>query len=232
MKIPVCFTYTHDVPLAIASRLIESVKREMPKSHIYHQTDEVTPEIEGTITVRLSKGEDFAEFFLRHLAECPLERFIKLDYDCVVRRSLYPVFKHSFQVGLTRRDPKDSAQSDAFTQRHPHNAGVMFSNGRHSFWKELYQAYMAIPDADGWMDACDAMETAVKATRCKVKDFPCSIYNYTPSMPDEDLSGRDVVHYKGMRKHWALDYGAMGEAIKENWSIDGRVKEWLRRREV
>jgi hypothetical protein len=230
MKIPVCFTYTQDVPLAIAQRLIDSVKREMPRSHIYHQTDETTPAIEGTITVRLPKTEDFAEFFLRHLAECPLEKFIKLDYDCVVLRSIYPLFTDDFQVGLTRRDVGDKAQGDAFTKRHPHNAGVMFSKGKHTFWKELYQAYMAIPDRDGWMDACDAMETAVANTKVKVKDYPCSRYNYTPEMPLEDLKGRDIVHYKGMRKHWALDTGAMMPAIKENWNIDARVKKWLGRR--
>lgn len=229
MKIPVLFTYTQEVPLSIALRLIDSIKREMPQSHIYHQTDETTPEIPGTRTVRLPKGEDFAEFFLRHLAECQLDKFIKLDYDCVVVRSLYPLFNHDFEVGLTRRDLSDKAQGDEFTRRHPHNAGVMFSKGKHSFWKELHQEYMSIPDRDGWMDACDAMEAAVGKTKCNVKDFPCSRYNYTPETPLDDLTGRDVIHYKGMRKHWSLD-SEIGKAMQENWRIDEKVKRWLGKR--
>lgn len=230
MEIPIVFTYTSNVPLILAERLVASIKKVMPGSHIYQQTDARTDEIPGCKAVRRTKGEDFAEFFLGHLAECQLDRFIKLDYDCIVQKDLRPVFKEEFQVGLTVRDEDDKSLSDFFSKRHPHNAGVMFSKGKHSFWVELYQEYMNIIDRDGWMDACDAMETAVAKTKVKLKDFPCRIYNYTPVMPDDPANHAAVVHYKGNRKHWGLDTGDMYKALLAGNQVADKVEDWLKKR--
>lgn len=229
MEIPIVFTYTHNVPLVIAQRFVASVKRVMPGSHIYQQTDTDTEVIPGCIELRRVRGEDFAEFFLGHLADLKLDRFIKLDYDCILQKDLKHIFKEDFQVGLTVRD-EDKSLSEFFLKRHPHNAGVMFSKGKHTFWKELYDCYMSIIDRDGWMDACDAMEMAVRATKCKVLELPCHTYNFTPTAPDQDTSHAAVVHYKGNRKHWGLETGEMYRAMLAGNQVADMVEEWLRKR--
>jgi hypothetical protein len=124
------------------------------------------------------------------------------------------------------RDNRDVSLSQVFLARHPHNAGVMFSKTDNTFWREVYDAYCAIPNRDGWMDACDALETAFAATNVKVKEFPCHDYNYTPISPYERLNGKFIAHYKGNRKHWnsTLTAKDAGEDVKR------RVDEWAKSR--
>ena len=230
MKIPFVFTFAGDLPRAIANRLVKSIKRVMPNSYIFQQTDTLTDAIGGCEVIRIERGPDFAEFFLRHLKELDLPRFIKIDYDCVVQKDLAPLFEGRWQVGLTRRDEADKTLSEEMAIRQPYNNGVIFSNGKHSFFNEVYDRYMAIPDRDGWMDAQEAVREAAGATRTRLEEFPCSIYNYTPSMPDEDLSDKYIVHYKGMRKHWALDTADMLGAMREGQRVGGMVRRWMAER--
>lgn len=229
MEIPVAFLFAGDIPRSVAQKMIDSVRDCMPSSPIIHQTDEDTPAFEGTETVRLKweNRKDPAEFFWLHMKNLRGD-FIKLDYDCVMQQSLRGVFNHDFEAGLTIRDDRDVSISRAFLVRHPHNAGVMFSKGSHSFWQEVYDVYCALPDRDGWMDACDALETAVKRTKVRVKNFPAFEYNYTPISPYERLEGKYVVHYKGVRKHWygahdAEKAGAHVKKMVDDWALKQRV---------
>ena len=228
MDIQVAFLFAGNLPRQVAQRMIDSVRENMPRATIIHQTDYETQGFEGCKTVRLMEPKDhndIAEFFWRHtkLLKGP---FIKLDYDCVMMQSCAGVFNQDFEVGLTIRDDRDVSLSNTFRLRHPHNAGVMFSKTDNSFWSEVYDAYMAIPERDGWMDACDALETAVERTKVKLLDFPAYDYNYTPVSPYERLDNKFIVHYKGNRKHWNGVPAAQdaGEDVKR------RVNEWSARR--
>lgn len=234
MKIPFFFTLAGDLPHAIAHRLIASVRQVMPGSYIFQQTDEVTPQVKGTDgAIRLPRQDDFAEFFLRHLTDLPNQwpRFIKLDYDCVLMKDLSPLFEGAkWQVGLTKRDDTDPTLSADVARRQPYNNGVMFSNGRHGFFSEVYSAYMGINDRDGWMDAQEAVREAVERSKVAIKAFPCSTYNYTPTLPDEDLNDKWIVHYKGSRKHWGLDTSDMAAAMDEGQRVGQMAQAWVKRK--
>jgi hypothetical protein len=203
----------------------------MPDSHIYHQTDMDTEGFEGCEVIRKERGDDFAEFFLRHLKELNLPSFVKIDYDCVIQKDLAGLFNGSWQVGLTRRYDADPTLGDQLANSQPYNNGVIFSDGKHDFFKEVYACYMAINDRDGWMDAQEAVKTAASVTRAKLREFPCSLYNYTPSLPFEDLSDKYIVHYKGERKHWSLDTSAMLDAMNEGNRIGDMARAWIKKRQ-
>lgn len=204
--IPVYFTFAGPVPTELADRMVEGINQAMPGSEIYQMTDEATPAIRGTKQIRLPRGEDFIEFNYRHHTLIQGD-FIRIDYDVLVQKDLSEVFEDDFDVGLTIRtdDDKATPANSLLVQMYPHNFGVAFSKGAHTFWQEMYDAYMAIPHRDGWMDACAATEVAYRTTKVKVKDYPCFKYNYTPVTQFEDLSDKYAVHYKGPRKAWMVD---------------------------
>lgn len=227
MSFYVSFFFAGDIPRSIAERMLKSVRETMPNVPIVHQTDAETKAFDGCEVIRLpwSEKRDVAELFWRHMAQAKGD-FIKLDYDCVVMQSLRGVMTQEFQAGLTIRDDRDVSLSNTFRLRHPHNAGVMFSKGEHTFWREVYEAYMAIPDRDGWMDACDALETAVANTKAKIQDFPAFLYNFTPISPYERLNGKFVVHYKGKRKHW--HGGSDMDEMEAGLEVEKKVQLWKR----
>lgn len=231
MKIPFVFTFAGPLPRAIAHRLIDSIRKVMPESRIYQQTDMDTEGFEGCEVIRKERGDDFAEFFLRHLKELDLPRFIKIDYDCVIQKDVSRAFNDpGWHVGLTKRYDADPSLGPHLANSQPFNNGVIFSNGRHTFFDEVYACYMQISDRDGWMDAQEAVKTAERVTRAKIREFPCSLYNYTPSMPFEDLKDKYIIHYKGERKHWNLDTAAMLEAMNEGNRIGDMVRAWIKKR--
>lgn len=231
MKIPFFFTLAGDLPHAIAHRLIASVRLHMPGSYVIQQTDMVTPQVEGTDDViRLERGEDFADFFLWHLTALPEKwpRFVKIDYDCVVMKDLSPLFNGKWQVGLTKRDT-DPTLDPRIAEAQPYNNGVIFSQGKHSFFQEVYGTYKTIPERDGWMDAQVAVKTAAGKTKVPLAEFPCLTHNYTPVMPNEDLKDKWIVHYKGMRKHWGLDTSDMAKAMEAGQKVASWTQDWVKK---
>jgi len=231
VKIPVCFPFAGPLPRAIAERLIASVRNVMPSSHIYQLTDLDTEGFKGCEVVRLERGGDFQEFFFKHLvaASQSLPRFIVVDYDCVFLKNIADLYTGQWKVGLTKRDSTDRTLAPGITERLPYNNGVIFSDGCHTFFQEAQEQYLSIPNRDGWMDAQEAVKRAVMRTSVKIQEFPCSVYNYTPVEPDEDLKDRAILHYKGMRKHWALEPEHMHKAMLEGDRIAGMVTKWMGR---
>lgn len=45
-------------------------------------------------------------------------------------------------------------------------------------------------------------------TPLTVEDLPCSVWNYSPNGPDEDLTGKGILHMKGDRKDLIEHYAA------------------------
>lgn len=39
-----------------------------------------------------------------------------------------------------------------------------------------------------------------------VEEFPCSVWNYSPDGPDEDITGKGILHFKGGRKDLMFSY--------------------------
>ena len=229
MDISVAFLFAGEyVPRHIAQRMIDSVNRVMPKSTIYHQTDMDTPEFEGCHTIRMpwEDKKDVAGFFWKHLARFSEyhEQFIKLDYDCVMLKDVSHVFDCYEKVILTLRE-NDETISPVLLERHPHNAGVMFGNGYCEFWHDVCDYYHNMPNRDGWMDGCDALDDVVRMGGYKIKDLPAFEYNYTPKSEDEICNDKYILHYKGGRKHWGAQ-DTMKARIA-GWMAKERAEIWL-----
>lgn len=47
-----------------------------------------------------------------------------------------------------------------------------------------------------------------RGTPLTVEELPCSVWNYSPSGPDEDVSGKGILHMKGDRKDLIEHYAA------------------------
>ena len=229
MKIDVAFLFAGEfVPRGLAERMMKSVKSAMPEATIYHQTDATTPPFDGCETIRLAWDDtrDIAGFFWKHLARFARdhERFIKLDYDCVVMKDVSHVFDNPEKVILTIRE-NDATVAPVLHERHPHNAGVMFANGYSDFWKAVCLHYHSIPDRDGWMDGQDALEAVVRTGVYPILDLPAFEYNYTPRTEDEVFKDKYIVHYKGGRKHWGADNTVKTRIA--GWMARERAELWL-----
>ena len=227
--IDVAFLFAGEfVPRSLAERMIRSVQTVMPKATIYHQTDLETPEFSGCQTIRMpwEDKKDVASFFWKHIARFSKhhEHFIKLDYDCVMLKDVSHVFDCYEKVILTLRE-NDETIAPVLLERHPHNAGVMFANGYSSFWKDVCDYYHAIPNRDGWMDGCDALDAVALSGKYAIRDLPAFEYNYTPKREDEVFKDKYIVHYKGGRKHWGA-----ADTIKARiagWMARERAEIWL-----
>lgn len=216
-------------PRHVAQRMIDSVRKNIPGAVLYQQTDMDTPAFDECRVIRLPREDDgdIAGFFWQHLSLFSEmhSKFLKLDYDCVVLRDVSHVFDNTEKVILTTRSPNDGTVLPWMEVRHPHNAGVMFANGKSSFWSEVYGVYKALPNPDGWMDGCDALETVCGVWGDRVLDLPCAEYNYTPKKEGETFEGKYILHYKGGRKHW--DGQASEQAMVCSQVVKSMAERWI-----
>jgi len=103
----------------------------------------------------------------------------------------------------------------------PYNNGVIIIN-RYSYEKALNYFDILInrvndmpQDAKGWsgnqwavrdfLGVHKAGENVV-CKELKFHIFPCSQYNYTPEKPNEDLSDKYLLHFRGEAKNLFLPY--------------------------
>jgi lipopolysaccharide biosynthesis glycosyltransferase len=193
----------------IAQIMVASVRQAMPGAKIVQMTDYTTKPVQGVHEVIRKRwdGKRLMTYRLLHLEEFPPANAVFLDADTVVRKDLTSVFDGEFDVALTRRDATDLTLGEAVLEAMPFNTGVMFSkaSGR-QFWLAAHAAVRAMPDEHQvWWGDQLAVKKVAEETSLKVAEYPCALYNYTPTSPDEDLSERYVVHYKGReRKPWLL----------------------------
>lgn len=184
----------------LAEMMVNSVKRCMPYAKVIQQTDEKTPQLPFVDEVwRKPRTGDFIEHRFGMLSELK-DECLSLDYDVIVQADLSHVFNDDWDVCLTERSgaPEETR----------YNSGVMFLRpSGNGFWKKMLKEYQN--HKDGWMGGQVAICKALQKTRYKVKLLDRDQYNYTPqSTPQEDVSKRLVVHYKGKRKEWMrLNHG-------------------------
>lgn len=198
----------------VAQIMVASVRKTMPTARIVQMTDYDTKPVIGVHEVIRKRydGKYPMPYRLLHLKDFPDADAVFLDTDVVVQKDLSPIFENDFDIGLTiRYGPILDLDGIDITKTMPYNTGVMFSRpaGR-PFWDEAYRYCLTLPkeDKEWWGDQL-SVKAAADTPPAHVKTFPCGLYNYTPSRPDEDLSEKFVVHYKGRRKEWmlALDQG-------------------------
>lgn len=193
----------------VAQVMVASVKRVMPAAKIVQMTDYDTKPVTGVdeIIRKRYDGRFLMPYRMLHLQDFPEPQAIFLDTDIVVRKDLTPVFDEDFDVGLTiRLGPIIDPNGVDVTKEMPYNTGVMFSKqAGKPFWAGAHRYCLSLPEEERewWGDQISVKATA-DTSSLKLKTFPCNLYNYTPSSPDENLSDKFIVHYKGRRKDWML----------------------------
>jgi lipopolysaccharide biosynthesis glycosyltransferase len=205
------FLYVGNVS-PIPEIMVASVRIAMPGARIVQMTDLDTRTVPGVDDV-LRKPWDrkfLMPYRLLHLEEFPAADVIFLDADVVVQRDLRPLFRDEFDVALTYRDETDPSlrKSPEAYQMMPFNTGVMLSrpSGR-EFWAEAHRACRAMAEERrSWFGDQLAIKEVAARTKLKIRQYPCALYNYSPSRWEEDLSEKFVIHYKGKnRKIWMVE---------------------------
>jgi len=180
--------------------MVASVRCTMPGVDLVHMTDERTPPIDGTATVRRPFKHDNPMLFrMESIVELGPDLII-LDTDLIVQKDLRPVFAFDFDVALTIRTDKVLDPSGVnITELMPYNTGVVFIRNPKFFADCIEWS----TDKDfGWYT--DQAAVAELAGRYNVLKLHCDNFNYTPRSAAEDVSSRYVVHYKGKRKSFIL----------------------------
>jgi len=175
---------------------------------LVQMTDERTPEVPGADTVvRLAwDGERLMTYRLQHLAALAGPALV-VDTDVVFVRDVGHVWERAFDVALTRRTgPAFDPNGVDLAEVMPYNTGVMFSRSQ-AFWQRCHELCSGFPpEVQRWYG--DQYAVRFAAPEFKVLELPTDPYNYSPGSPEEDVSQRYVVHYKGSRKAWMLALGA------------------------
>jgi hypothetical protein len=175
---------------------------------LVQMTDERTPAVPGAdAVVRLPwDGERLMTYRLQHLAALA-EPALIVDTDVMFLRDVRDVWEREFDVALTRRTgPAPDPNGVDLAEVMPYNTGVMFSRSQ-AFWQRCHELCLGFPpEVQRWYG--DQYAVRFAAPEFKVLELAVDPYNYSPSSPDEDVSQKYVVHYKGARKEWMLALGA------------------------
>lgn len=198
----------------LARIMVDSVREHMPGVPITQLTDMITDDVPGVdMVVRREPEPGIMYFRSCHMAEYRHRAAIFLDHDIVVLKDLRPVFDEPFDVALTRRtrkelfidevpdliDPNENA-----AERMPYNMGVIFSRST-KLWADHRNLHAQTGEMGReWYGEQIALANVLGSGRFKVKVLS-EDYNYSPSMPLEDVSERAVLHFKGpVRKQWMM----------------------------
>ena len=189
--------------------MVASARRAMSDARILHLADEHTTAVPGADEViRLPyDGVHMPTFKLQHLARLQPCDAAFLDTDIIVQQDLSPLFDTDFDVALTRRENAglDPSGTD-IAKLMPYNGGVLFSKpSGWDFWINVWQQCETYSDElRKWWGDQYAIKAVAQIAPLKIRELACDVYNYSPSLETEDLSGRAIIHYKGERKAWML----------------------------
>lgn len=171
---------------------------------VVQMTDERTQAVPGAgAVVRLPwDGARLMTYRLQHLAALA-EPALIVDTDVLFVRDVRHVWERPFDVALTRRaGPAFDPNGVDLAEMMPYNTGVMFSRCQ-AFWQRCHALCREFPEeVQRWYG--DQYAVRFAAPEFSVLELPVDPYNYSPGTPDEDVSQRYIVHYKGARKDWML----------------------------
>ena len=189
----------------------------MPDVEVWHLSDMKTPPIPGT-DKQLKRPADIAHLMTMRLqmySLLPEEDWLFLDTDVIVQRDVSWIFHNIplFDVAALKRS-KIMVSPPGFegfpeltgkdlTESMPFNTGVIFSRSK-ALWEDAY-AWLKLQDEryHKWFGDQCALRFAINDMRYQFYPLTPEL-NYTPKFPDEDVSQKFIVHYKGPRKSWML----------------------------
>tara|TARA_A100001015_G_scaffold313552_1_gene421026 strand:- start:103 stop:774 length:672 start_codon:yes stop_codon:yes gene_type:complete len=152
--------------------------------------------------------------YYKYVHEYLDEDTVFLDSDTLVLRSLDSVFEEEFDVGLTWRDFNP-----------PYNSGAIYvkpGKGARWFFTEALKQTLSIPTHKRQWGVDQPAYWSVVGTKApgsytlgqmKLRVFPCSTHNYSPSSFDEKPKDQFIWHLKGRRKAYTIGEGKLYQEI-------------------
>lgn len=196
--------------VALAGRLIRSVRARMPGVEIVHLTDADTEPLVGVDTVCRQPCSKFVALACLELFQwAGVGDWLFLDSDTIVQRDVSHVFDQAFDIAVADREGTllDKEIGTKFMARMPYNAGVVFSRSP-AFWVSAVARLAKMPvKRHVWMGDQEAMNRVIADGGYRVLVLS-NDYNYPPKHEHDDISGKAIIHLKGPRKSWALGQAA------------------------
>lgn len=185
----------------LVNGMVASVRNVMPGASIWMMTDADTPEVDCDHRVQSPQDIPFMTYRMRHLAALPPGKWVILDTDVIVQRTLEGVLgKHD--ACLTRREMVLDQDGNNVAEWMPYNTGVMWCRNP-EFWRDAYKVCAKLPDKlQNWYGDQVAVRLVAESGRYRMGEVNVDPWNYSPEYADEDVSHKAVVHYKGRRKDW------------------------------
>lgn len=208
----VAFMLVGEGQVTLAERMVASVRKAMGNVHVLQQSDMDTTVVQGVNEVsRKPCDGNLMPFRFKHLRDIWADTLV-LDTDTILQTDprCHPDLAGDWDVALTkRRGPIYDKNGTDVAKLYPYNTGVMLCRDR-SFWVDCLDCLtqQQDKDLDKWYGDQFAVRVVAESGKYRVRELPCSDWNYTPGSAKEDVSTRHVVHYKGARKQWMIDrYG-------------------------
>lgn len=118
-----------------AKHMARSVREHMPGVEVVQFTDDLSRPIDGVdAALRLPRGP-MAQLRMQHHANVSGD-WLFVDTDVLVQQDVRDVFMKDFDIAIAERDWDHLKPANGFTERMPHNMGVVFSRSP-AFWVEV-----------------------------------------------------------------------------------------------
>jgi hypothetical protein len=183
-----------------AEALVESARKVMPDVPVVHFTDNASPEVRGTDTMRLA-SEPMARLRMRHHSHVSGE-WLFVDTDVLFQQDVQHVFDKDFDLAVPSRGWGHLKKARGFTKRMPANMGVVFSRSA-AFWTECLARVRELSKIkQHWMGDQEVFCGILAEDRYRVRELKGSVYNFPPSLDDNETSQAleaqaAIVHFKG-----------------------------------
>lgn len=215
----------HALYRTLCDDLCANIRAVMPSLEILHVTDRDTPFVEGAhMRMRIDRDIPLMPWRTRAQEAAHLmgEEIIFVEPDVRFKASVLEVFDEPFDVAVTGRkvnsDWKLSTGWNAATDGHggtmfsgtvklsdiaPYTLGCTFSRSK-QFWADCTARILKFPEKEqNWIGDMIGIAQTIQAGQYKVRVIGDE-YNHIPCKRNDDCEGVKVLHYKGMRKEWAL----------------------------
>jgi len=199
-----------------AGLLLNSIRRTMPGVEVTHFTDQTSPPVTGVDEVRRLPNGKMLGVRLAHYAQAE-GNWLLVDTDVLIRRDVRDVFEQPFDIALSDRNWPWLPQSPEILTTMPYNTGVAFSRSK-AFWQEVWHRWIALPEAQqDWFSEQRVVWSVIAAQstnfvgsdgRFLLKILPGTQYNcpVRGPAPHEEEQAAKILHFKGNRKGWMVDY--------------------------
>ena len=173
--------------IALANLFIRAIRKVDPPVTLIQMSDEKTVQLAGTDGCYRVDEEPLGIWYFKAMIQFPVEQFLRLDYDIIMREDVSDVFRQDFDIAIANEGKTTM------------NNGVVFVKSKDLF-KEALDHYRQTP-MDNWQDIQKAMQLAINTGKFDVLRLDPMVYNFYPERDKAPYpSEAKVLHFKGSRK--------------------------------